>query len=44
LGKYLDQTITATREIELFQLKIALFNTQLGLGNNELKKLTKNSD
>lgn len=29
---------------ELFQLKIQLYNVQLGLGNLELRKLTKSTD
>ena len=44
LRGYLDQTIAAINKFELFQLKLQLFNTQLGLGNSELRKLTKNSD
>ena len=28
----------------MFQLKLQLFNTQLGLGNSEMRKLTKNTD
>ena len=36
--------MASINKFELFQLKLQLFNTQLGLGNSELRKLTKNSD
>ena len=44
LKSYLDQAIRSIEQHELFQLKLQLLNSQLGLGNSELRKLTKNSD
>ena len=44
LMNYTKQMLENIEKNEMFQLKLQLFNTQLGLGNSELRKLTKNSD
>ena len=44
LRNFLHFGVKAIEEHEIFQLKLQLFNSQLGLGNNELRKLAKNSD
>ena len=44
LQQYLNRAILYIEKVEIVQLRIQLFNVQLGIGNNELRKLTKNSD
>ena len=44
LKDYMDQTLQNILSNEIFQLKIQLYNVQLGLGNLELRKLTKSTD
>ena len=41
---YLNEKMVMMRRYELLELKVQLFNIQLGLGNNELRKLAKTSD
>ena len=40
----MNQTLDNIKRNEMFMLKLQLFNTQLGLGNSEMRKLTKNTD
>ena len=44
LKNYLDQTLENMIKNEIFQLKIQLYNVQLGIGNLELRKLAKSTD
>lgn len=44
LAMYVFHTIQDIKKKEIYHLRKALFNTQLGLGNMEMKKLAKNSD
>ena len=44
LKDYMNQTLDNIKRNEMFMLKLQLFNTQLGLGNSEMRKLTKNTD
>ena len=40
----MNQTLDRIKRDEMFMLKLQLFNTQLGLGNSEMRKITKNTD
>ena len=44
LKGHIGNMIENMRKFELFALKLQLFNTQLGLGNSEQRKLSKNTD